>query len=185
MSYYRFNNLAELLNRYLAAKIGRGILFTELMDRECNCSVPYKLNVKFVYEGKFRYKCLIYEVKCLMCDAIYIGKTQQTLKKRMGGHFSDLLRLLNNIKKSDSFSDHSEKIFYTTTSHTDLRKYMTFKGVKQINPIGAMETFTKPNCNLCMEKQLIILKKLLEKCVTVMNKNLDIYGACRHKTTVY
>ena len=31
MSYHRFNNLAELLNGYLAAKIGRGIFSKDLM----------------------------------------------------------------------------------------------------------------------------------------------------------
>ena len=59
---------------------------------------------------------------------------------------------------------------------------MTFKVVKQLNPIGAMKTFTKPNCNLCMEEYLTILKKLRDKCVTIMNKNSETYGACRHKT---
>ena len=28
----------------------------------------------------------------------------------------------------------------------------------RLNLIGAMKTFTKPNCNLCMEERLIILK---------------------------
>ena len=44
MSYHRFNNLAELLNGDLAAKIGRGIFSKDLMDRECNCSLPSKVN---------------------------------------------------------------------------------------------------------------------------------------------
>ena len=65
MSYHGFNNLAELLNRDLAAKIGRGILSKYLMDRECNCSLPFKVNGKFVYERKFRKKCLIYKSKML------------------------------------------------------------------------------------------------------------------------
>ena len=68
-------------------------------------------------------------------------------------------------------------------SRTDLRKYMTFKVVKKLNPIGTMKTFTKPNCNICMVKRLTIIKNLRDKRVTVMNKNSDIYGACRHKTT--
>ena len=34
-----------------------------------------------------------------MCDAIYIGNTQQTFKKRMDGHFSDIKRLLKNRQK--------------------------------------------------------------------------------------
>ena len=100
----------------------------------------------------------------------------------MDDHFSDLLRLLKNGQKSDSFAAHFEHHFNTTTSRTDLRKYMTFKVLKQLNPIGAMKTFTKRNCNLYMEERLTILKKLHDKRVTIMNKNLEIYGACRHKT---
>ena len=49
MSYHRFNNLAELLNGDLAAKIGRGIISKDLMDRKCNCSLPSKVNRKCVY----------------------------------------------------------------------------------------------------------------------------------------
>ena len=62
---------------------------------------------------------------------------------------------------------------------------MTFKLVNQLNPIGAMNTFTKTNCNLCMEESLTILKKICDKCVTVMNKNSEIYGNLRHKTTFH
>ena len=80
-----------------------------------------------------------------MCDAIYIGITQQTLKKIMDGHLSDLLRLLNKRKKSDSFSAHFKQHFNDTTSRTDLRKYMSFKVLKQVKPIGAMKKPTKPN----------------------------------------
>ena len=83
-----------------------------------------------------------------MYEDIYIGNTQQKFKKRMDGHLSDFLRLLKNGQKSDSFSAHFEKHFNYTTSRTDLRKYTKLKLVKQINLIGAMETFTKPNCNL-------------------------------------
>ena len=81
MSYHKFNNLAELLNGDLAEKIRREIFSKDLMDRECNCSLPYKVNGTFVYEGKYRSKFIIYEVKCFMCDAIYRGNNQQTFKK--------------------------------------------------------------------------------------------------------
>ena len=100
----------------------------------------------------------------------------------MEGHLFDLLHLLKNGQKSYSFAAHFEQHFNTTTSRTDLRKYMTFKLVKQLSPIGEMKTFTKPNCNLCMEERLTILKKLRDKCVTIMNKNSERYGAFRHKT---
>ena len=62
---------------------------------------------------------------------------------------------------------------------------MTFKVVNQINLIGAIKNFTKPNYNLNMQEQLTILKKLRDKHVTVMNKNSEIYGACWHKTTFH
>ena len=103
----------------------------------------------------------------------------------MDGHFSNLQRLLKNGQKSDSFAAHFVQHFNNTTSHTDLHKCMTFKVINQLNPIGAMETFTKPNCNLCMQERLTIMKELREKRDTVMNTNLDIYGACRHKNTFH
>ena len=171
MSYHRFNNLAELLNGDLAAKIGRGIISKDLMDRKCNCSLPYKANVKCAYKGKCRSRCIIYKLTFSMCDAIYIGNTQQTFKKMMDGHFSDLQRILKNGKKSDSFAAHFVQNFNNTMSRTDLRKCMKFRVIKQLNLIGAMKTFTKPNCNLCMQERLTILKKLCDKRVTVMNKN--------------
>ena len=62
-------------------------------------SLPSKVNGKWVYEDKCRSKCIVYQVECSMCDAIFIGNTQQTFKKRMDGHFSDLLRLLKNGQK--------------------------------------------------------------------------------------
>ena len=82
-----------------------------------------------------------------MCDAIYIGNTQQTFKKRMDVHFSDLLHLLKNGQKSDSFAAHLEHSSNSTMSRTELRKYMTFKVEKRLNLIGAMETFTKTIAN--------------------------------------
>ena len=101
----------------------------------------------------------------------------------MDGHLSDILRLLKNGKKSDSFAAHLKHPFNTTTSLTDVSKYMTFKVLNQLNTIGAMKTFTKPNRNVCIQERLTILKNICAKRVTVMKKNLEIYGAYRHKTT--
>ena len=66
------------------------------MDRKYNCSLPSKVNRKCVYGGKFQSEYIIYKVKCSICDAIYIGNTQQTFKTRMDGHFSDILSLFKN-----------------------------------------------------------------------------------------
>ena len=119
-----------------------------------------------------------------MCDSIYTSNTHHTFQK-LDVHIYNFLRLLKNGQKWDSFAAHFKQNFNTNTSHTDLRKYMTFKVVKQLNPIGAMKTFTKPNCNLCMEERLTILKKLHDRSVTIMNKNSEIYVACQHKTTFH
>ena len=70
----------------------------------------------------------------------------------MDGYFSNILRLLKKGNKSDSFAAHFEQNFNTTTSHTDLRKYMTFKVVNQLKMTGTMKKFTEPNCNLCTEE---------------------------------
>ena len=120
-----------------------------------------------------------------MSDAIYISSTQQTFKKIMDSHFSNLQRLVKNGQKSDSFAAHSEQHVNTTTSCIDLRKYMTVKVLKQLNPIGAMKTFTKHNFNLCMEERLTILKNIRDKRVTVINKNSEIYRASRHNMTFH
>ena len=48
-----------------------------------------------------------------------------------------------------------------------------------------MKTFMKPNCNLCMQERLTILKILRNKRVIVINKNSEIYWACRHKMTFH
>ena len=69
---------------------------------------------------------------------IKMYNAQQTSKKRMDGNFSDVQHILKNGKKWDSFVAHYKQQFKYIMSHTDLCKCMTFKVVKQINPIGAM-----------------------------------------------
>ena len=85
-----------------------------------------------------------------MCGAIYIDNTHQIFKKIMDGNYSGVLRLLKNGQKSDSFAAYLEQHFKYNMSSTDLRKCMTFKVLNQLNPIEAMKTCTKHNCNLCM-----------------------------------
>ena len=123
--------------------------------------------------------------KWSVCNAMYIGNTHQKIKKSIGGNSSNLLLLLNNGQKPHKCASHSKHHFKYTISSTDPNKFMTFKLVNQLNLIGAMKTFTKHNYNLCTEERLTILKNLLEKRVTVMNKNSEIYGVCRHIITFH
>ena len=50
-----------------------------LFDLRLTVSVSTKINPSR--------KQILYEVKCLMCEDIYIGNTQQIFKKIMDGHF--------------------------------------------------------------------------------------------------
>ena len=111
ISYHRFNNLAELLHGDLAAKIGQVIFSKDLMDRKCNCSLPSNINGKCVYEGKFRPRIIIYEVKCSMCDAIYIGNTQQTFKKN---NWMVISPIYNVYSRTDKNKTHLLPTLYST-----------------------------------------------------------------------
>ena len=48
MSYHISNYFSKLLDKDLIVKIGFGILSFGLMDRECNCSLPSKVNGKCI-----------------------------------------------------------------------------------------------------------------------------------------
>ena len=155
------------------------------MNRECICFLTSKVNGKCPQQGKSWSKCIIYVVKYSVCDATYIDKLQQTFKNEQTVISPISSVLSRNGQKLDSFAAHFEQHFHASLQPADLRKFRTFKVVKQLNLIRAMKTFTKPNCNICMEERLTFLKKIRDKHVTIMNKNSEIYGACRHKTTFH
>ena len=92
-----------------------------------------------------------------MYDAICIGNTQHTLNKIKNDHIQSPTSPQKRTKIR-FISAHFKQKFNNNASRADLRKYMTFKLAKTLNPIGAMETFTKPNFNLFMEERLAILK---------------------------
>ena len=70
-----------------------------------------------------------------MCEAIYIYNTHQTFRKRTDGNFSNILRLLKNGQKPDSFAAHFEQHFKSTMSRSDLHKCMTFILVNQLTQL--------------------------------------------------
>ena len=111
-----------------------------------------------------------------MCDAIYTGNTQQTLKKRMDGHFSDVQKLRKPGQKLDSFVAHYKQRFNSTISHINLHMRMVSEVVKQLNPVGSMKIFMELNCNVCMEERLTTPQKLRDKYGTLLNKNWKYMG---------
>ena len=103
MYYHTYNNLSELLDWELTTNIWRWIHSRGLMDRACNFSDPSKVDFKCVYEGNFWEMCLIWWLKCTYCGTIYIRNTQQTFRKIMYGHFSDVLRIIKKEKNQTHY----------------------------------------------------------------------------------
>ena len=111
-----------------------------------------------------------------------IHATHNKHSKNEGAASSLMFKFFSRLVRNQVHSwPTTNSIFKSTISHADLCMCMLFKVFKQPNTIGAMKTFKMPNCDLCMEERPTMLKHIRDKHVTVMNKNLDIYGACRHK----
>ena len=88
-------------------------------------------------------------------------------------------------QKLSSFAAYDEQHVDYTTSRNDLGNCMMFKVVKQVNNIGVMESFTKPNLNLRIEEHLKIPKNLRERIATMMNKIYQICGAFQNKNSFH
>ena len=182
MSYHRFTNLREIFAGDLTSKLRRGIGSADFLCRPCNCCSSAHIDGKCPYNGICRRKCAVYKVQCKLCTAIYIGNTQQTVKTRMTQHFGDVRRLISEGKKSDTFAAHFAQHFDDAPSPAELREIMDFSIVAEVNPIGAVKTFGKMCCSLCMEERLTIVKASKKKGVELVNRCSEIYGACRHRT---
>ena len=83
-----------------------------------------------------------------MCDTIYTRNTQHTIKKHMGGNFSNVHKLLKNGQKSDPLAAHYKHNVNPTKSLISLCMCMALKLVEYIYPIGAIKISTEPNYNL-------------------------------------
>ena len=58
-----------------------GINNHEFMDRACNLTDLYKVNVNCEFKVKCLWKILIFEVKFMLCDSMYRENTQRKPKK--------------------------------------------------------------------------------------------------------
>ena len=50
---------------------------------------------------KCRQKMVVHEVKCKLCNYVYVGNTQQTFKDRIQGRYCDVKKLVSTGEKSD------------------------------------------------------------------------------------
>ena len=96
-----------MFNGDLQNKIMQNIESVDFLPRKCNCNKASKVDGKCSYgEGQCRKCCIIYKVTCKICDAEYIGNTQNHLKTRFACHYSEVRNLVRTGRKSDSFAEH-------------------------------------------------------------------------------
>ena len=137
---------------------------------------------------------VVYRATCLLTGKVYIGCTQQTVKKRMQGHNNDIRKLLKTGESSDSFAKHfaqqvpQEKIEPTPTAK-QLREELCPYEMEVLwhgNPHSTVKTFGSRSCKLCAQERLAIFNTYYSKNrKKLINSNHEIFGACRHKPSFH
>ena len=185
MSYHRFTNLHELLHGDLSRKVNKGVISKDFENKSCNCNTSSTSSGMCTYKGMCRQYCVVYKVMCKFCNAICIRNTQQSLKKKMEGHFLDVQKLITEGMILDSFTKHFAQHFDSEPSWKKLCDNMKSEILSKLNPIGVMKTFGSRNCSLCMNECLTIRKWIRKKQKKLINSCSEIYGACQHKTSFH
>ena len=182
MSYHRFTNFREHLQGDLTTKLNEGIDSEDFQTLQCNC----RNKKKCIYGGRCRSSIVVYQATCSMTGKKYIGNTQQHVKTRLQQHVQDVRRLVKLGEKSDSFAEHfaslipgdpAEKKKKKIAEEVKFEVKILWKG----NPISCVKTFGTKKCKLCSKERIEILKATRKDQKSIINKNNEIYGACRHK----
>ena len=166
MSYHRFPNLYELYGGDTNKKLNSGVQSLDFLNRPCNCKFSSKVRGKCAYEGKCRYNCIVYSVSCTESGKEYIGCTQNDLKTRMNGHFSDVRKYVCRNQATDSFAKYFAKFFDAKNNPPrcpTVRELCEFKILWSGNILNCMKDFGTDKCKLCMKERLEILKKTQKK----------------------
>ena len=162
-----------------------GVGSMDFADGPCNCNKKSLVNGSCSFEGKCRAHMVVYEAKCTICDMVYIGNTQNSLKTRMSQHFQDVRKLVRLDQSSDSFADHFAQHFEPGRDDVTagkVREICQSRVLWQGNAISCMKSFGTRECKLCMKERLTILKSMKENQFGTINSNRELYGPCRHIT---
>ena len=86
-------------------------------------------------------------------------------------------------KKSDSFAKHFATLIPKNTERKEMTKHVKVKVeiLWKGNPLSCVKTFGTRGCKLCAKERIEILKLVRLEPKKAINKNNEIYGACRHK----
>ena len=118
MSYHRFPNLGKILQNDTVGKLRKVIVSKDFINRECNCSSITKVLGTCAYEGDCRICCVVYKVTCKLCFSVYVGNTQNNLKKLMEIFFQDVAPREQHDKNLNTFAAHFAQHFDQKTDAT-------------------------------------------------------------------
>ena len=182
VSYQRFNNLRELFNSDVTTKLNANVISKDFASLPCNCKNRNTTGCN--YNDVCRERMIVYRVECKTTGKSYIGCTQNTLKKRMQGHFNDIRMLRKGHHRSDSYARHFALMTqnFQDPSPKLIRNMSTFHIIWQGNPLSTVKTFGTPHCILCQQERLNIFKWRKTKPSKIINTCNELYGACRHKS---
>jgi hypothetical protein len=171
MSYHRFLNLRESFQQDLYAKLMANVTSLDFRNGPCNCK-----DQECKYGDVCCHYLIVYKVQCKNMGKIYIGNTQQHLKKKMGQHARDVQRKKELKINSDTFASHfGDKMrLFPDFSHRRLRNMMTCSIIWQANPHSALRSFGTPNYILCSREMLEIVKMQCYKPDLLINSCTEI-----------
>ena len=194
MAYTKFPSIESQVQGDLQRKVDLGVKCTEFGNWPCNCTKNTKNDAgECMFEGKCRWRCLIYSFRCRICDKEYIGSTQRNVKKRFNEHCGDVVRKVTKDENSDTFCKHWAKhrleriadVGWGDPDEKEIRKIRRMvdpKIIWQGNSAVVSRSFATDRCKLCdMEKFYILDRRGIGG---VINQNSDFYSSCRHKPRI-
>ena len=188
MACRRFENIEELMISHANNMVMKNWMSRDFKQRDCNCNVANEdAKGKCMFNGQCRMTCVIYELQCKISKKKHIGQTQQNLKERTNQHFNDVVKLNNRGIHSDSFANHCAKFFKKNdvVRAKDVRNMIEIKILRELDPTNVSKKFGTNECQLCMQERMCIAKAKLFKPSTHVNKNMETFGACRHKAKMH
>jgi hypothetical protein len=81
MAYRHCKNLLEWFNGDLTTELSEGLISQDFCSRPCNCSTHTKVNVECIFGRHCRAKYIVCKLTCKFCRWVYIGMSQQFLKR--------------------------------------------------------------------------------------------------------
>jgi len=176
VSYHRFTNLREIIQRDLSRKLTVGLTSQDFVPLPCNCRAA--LIGTHGYNNMSRNSIAVYKVQFSNAGKVHIGSTQQSSKLEC-----------NNISmKSKSLSILTRNRIYAT-------KTLQVNSMTQINPKSTTmkEQFAASSDKETqhLQSKLLLLKTapcVLKRELQFLNNpdpthtsNNEIYGACGHR----